>query len=161
MILGIFWKLSDSKPSFLWRKIKISRNPTGHYSNVSCPQRSRPALTEIARQIQPDSITIRFDEPKLKSSTASPPVQERNTADIAQHSPAPENPPDSVPKPNPDNQVLGQFGTQELNILVFAAFTFMMGLDMGAGKVISSGTYIFDKNIGFSILYAIGGVPAR
>jgi hypothetical protein len=142
-------------------KIKISRNPTGQYSNVSCPQRSRPTPTEIARQIQPDSITIRFDEPKLKTSTASPPIQERITADIAHHYPAPENPSDSVPKPNPDNQLLGQFGTHELNILVFAAFTFMIGFDMGAGKVISSGTYSFDKNIGFTILYAIGGVPAR
>jgi hypothetical protein len=142
-------------------KKKIYRNPTGHYSNDSCPRRSRPTPTEIARQIQPDSITIRFDEPKLKTSTASPPVHKRITAEIAHHCPAPENPPDSVPKLNPDNQILGQFGTQELNILVFAAFTFMIGSDMGASRVISSGTYGFDKNIGFAILYLIGVIPAR
>jgi hypothetical protein len=106
-------------------------------------------------------MTIRFDEPKEIGITV-PPIGQTITTENAQiQSPNPLDPPDSCQKPNPDNQVLGQFGTHELNILVFAAFTFMTGVGMGAGKVISTGTYGFEKNIGFTILYAIGILPGH
>jgi hypothetical protein len=36
----------------------------------------------------------------------------------------------------------------------------MSGYEMGAGKVISTGTFGFDKNIAFTIVYAIGEIPA-
>ena len=136
--------------------IKISRNPTGQISNASNFKRSSLTPTQISQQIHSDSVIIQFDEPKLKICTPIPFNEEAITADIAHPSPTPLDFPDSNKKPNPDNPVLGQFGTQELNIFVFVAFTFMIGCFMGAGKVISTGTYGFEENIGFTILYAIG-----
>ena len=72
-----------------------------------------------------------------------------------------ENTPDLIQKPKPDNEILGKFGVHEQNLVVFAAFNLMIGEDMGFNKVISTGTYGFEKGLGFGILYMSGYVAAR
>jgi hypothetical protein len=75
--------------------------------------------------------------------------------------PTGENTRDLVEKPNPDNEIHGKFGIHEQNLLVFMAFSLMIGEDMGFNKVISTGTYGFEKGLGFGILYMSGYVAAH
>ena len=147
--------------------LKISRSPFRKYLNLSISRQVTRTAPVSLSKIYP--LSPRLEIQKSISHSVQPeseicyeiaPIHGANTADIAQPSPAPLDPPDSDQKPNLDNQVLRQFGTHELNIFVFVIFTFIIGSGMGAGKVISTGSYGFEKNIGFTILYAIGEIPA-
>ena len=106
------------------------------------------------------SIAI-FGQPEIEIFPEIALIPGTNTADIAHPSPAALDPPDSKQGPNPDDQVLGKFGTDELNIFVFVVFTFLIGLAVASGKLISTGTYGLEKNIGFTILHFIEWTLAK
>jgi hypothetical protein len=105
-----------------------------------------------------ENLPTPLSEPQNEICTKTPLIKELNTTDIAQPSPATVDPLDSVQKP--EKKILGKFETYELNMVVFAVFTFMVGNDMALNKFLSTGTIGFGKNLGFSILYAFGEIPA-
>jgi hypothetical protein len=148
--------------------IKTSRDSYKKYWNVSGSLQGTLKTTATYPRIDsPDTTGPKFEienlvsplgEPEVEIRTKTTPIKETNITDIAQPSPAPFDPPDSVQKP--ENKILGKFGTYELNMVVFAAFTFMVGNDMALNKLLSTGTIGFGKNLYFAILYALGYIPA-
>jgi hypothetical protein len=148
--------------------IKTSRDSYKKYWNVSGSlQGTLKTIATYPRIDSPDTTGPKFEienlvsplgEPEVEIRTKTTPIKETNTTDIAQPSPAHFDPPDSVQKP--ENKILGKFGTYELNMVVFAAFTFMVGNDMALNKLLSTGTIGFGKNLYFAILYALGYIPA-
>lgn len=46
-------------------------------------------------------------------------------------------------------------------MVVFAAFSWGIQLDMAINKFLASGTYLYEKNLPFSIVYALGAYSAR
>lgn len=137
-----YWNVSGSLQGTL--------KTTETYPRIDSTDTTGPKF-EIEKLVSP------FGEPEVEIRTKTTPIKETNTTDIAQPSPAPLDRPDSVQKPN---KILGKFGTYELNMVVFAAFTFMVGNDMALNKLLSTGTIGFGKNLDFFILYAIGQIPA-
>jgi hypothetical protein len=148
--------------------IKISRNSFKKHWNVFSRLQGTLKTTDGYPRIDsPDTTGPKFEienlppplgEPQNEIYTKTPLIKETNTTDIAQPSRAPVDPPDSVQKP--ENKILGRFETYELNMVVFAVFTFMVGNDMALNKFLSTGMIGFGKNLGFSILYAFGEIPA-
>ena len=148
-------------------EIKISRNPFQNYSNVSNYQIADFTPIESLKKNETEGINIRIHSPQVEISSEIPPKPEKDTADVPHPDPAPEGPPKSVQsqdsgqKSNPDSVPLGKFGIYELNLVIFAAFCWGIQLDLGINKYISTGTYGYEKNLPFTIVYGLGGYPAR
>jgi hypothetical protein len=147
--------------------IKISRNPFQNYSNLSNYQNADFTPIEKLQKNETEGINIRINSPRVEISPEIPPKAEKDTADVAHPNPTPEGPPksiqslDSSQKSSLDSVPLGKFGTHEFNLVVFAAFSWGIQLDMGINKFLATGTYYYEKNLPFSIVYGLGAYSAR
>jgi hypothetical protein len=166
-------------PIGLMVAIKIPRNPIQNHSNFSNSWLASPILNRIAPEdpyheysnvpnsplatldpdniapeIETDPINIRYDEIPDKIFIENPPRRETDIADASDPRPTPQDPPDSVQKPNADNKRLGN---HESKLIVFATFLLLILLDMATNCAISYGNYggMYDILV-FRILWCVG-----
>jgi hypothetical protein len=99
-------------------------------------------------------VNITFGEMAVKIFIESPPREETRTADALSPNPAPQDPPDSVQKPNPDKKRLG---THESALIVFANFSLLILADMAINSLIClGGTDDHGDHPVFPVLYTLG-----
>jgi hypothetical protein len=130
------------------------KNPTDEYSKVPNSPLARLAPINIAPKIETDPTNIRFDEISVKIFIENPAKEETDIADAPDPNPTPRDPPDSVQKPNADNNRIGNHGS---TLIVFATFSLLILLDMATNCAISYGNYGGMEDIlVFKMLWYVG-----
>jgi hypothetical protein len=108
----------------------------------------------IAPKIETDPMNIRSNEMAVKIFIENSPREVTKIADASDLYPTPQDPPDSVQKPNTDNK---RFGNHDITKIVFATFLLLILLDMATNCAISYGNYGGMEDIlVFKILWDFG-----
>jgi hypothetical protein len=138
--------------------IKISRSRTDDYCNV--PNLSVASLSpiKITPKIETEPIIIHFEELKVEICSPIPPELQLDSPDVSPSKPTLQDSPVSNQKPNADNKILG---TYESTMIVFAAFSLLILVDMVINSIICNQRSNPEVDYPlFTVLYMLGIPPA-